>query len=118
MARFREIKSTNPKLSQDQIAKELGCSSSFWRRYRQDINMLSLYKIPAKSNKTKHKISNREHDLERRQMTSNHFKRLQMTSKDDGKTAYKKIKKDLKSGDPNDIHDHGRDLIEQAFSSQ
>ena len=32
MARFMEIKSINAKLRQDQIAKELGCSSSTLQR--------------------------------------------------------------------------------------
>ena len=37
-----------------------------------------------------------------------------MISKDDDKLF---LKKNLKGGDTNDIHNHGRDLIEQAFSS-
>ena len=41
MARFMEIKSVNPKLRHDQIAKELGCSGSILKRYRNDVNMLS-----------------------------------------------------------------------------
>ena len=41
MPRFKEIKSMNPGLRQDQIAKEIGCSSSTLQRYRQDIKMLS-----------------------------------------------------------------------------
>ena len=32
MARFLEIKSLNPKIRQDQIAKELACSRSFLQR--------------------------------------------------------------------------------------
>ena len=41
-----KIKSVNHRLGQDQIAKELGCSSSTLQRYRNDINMLSPYRIP------------------------------------------------------------------------
>ena len=79
MARFMEIKSVNPKLKQNQIAKELGCSSSILRRYRNDINMLSPYRIPPNiTNKRRQKISNTnlddnsdcEHDLKRPQLTS------------------------------------------------
>ena len=33
--------SVNPKLRQDQIAKELGCPSSTLHRFRQDINIES-----------------------------------------------------------------------------
>ena len=76
-----EIKSMNPNLGQDQIAKKLGCSSSTLQRYRNDINMLSPYRIPANSQKRKQKISNPEHDLEMLQMTSNDLKRPQLTSK-------------------------------------
>ena len=41
MARFMQIKFVCPKLGQDQIAKELGCSSVTLQRYRQDKNLLS-----------------------------------------------------------------------------
>ena len=41
MARFMEKKPQNPRLGQDQIAKELGCSSTTLQRYGQNINMLS-----------------------------------------------------------------------------
>ena len=65
-----DIKSVNPKLRHDQIAKYLGCSSSIFQRYRNVINMLSPYTIPRNSNKRRQKISNQEHDLERPQLTS------------------------------------------------
>ena len=59
MARFMEIKSLNPKIRQDQIAKELGCSSSTLRRYKNDINMLTPFRIPPNfTNKRKQKFSN------------------------------------------------------------
>ena len=45
----------NLRLRQDQIAKELGCSSSTFQRYRQDINMLSPYGIPLNTDKRKQK---------------------------------------------------------------
>ena len=41
MAKFMEIKSTNPKLKQSEIAKELKESSSTIQRYRREIKMLS-----------------------------------------------------------------------------
>ena len=59
MARFMEIKSLNPKTKQDQITKELGCSSSTLQRYKNDINMLTPFRIPAKfTNKRKQEFSN------------------------------------------------------------
>ena len=73
MTRFKEIKAVSPKLKQDQIAKELGCPSSTLQRHRQDINMLSPYRISPKNHKGKQKISNREHEPERPQMTSKYL---------------------------------------------
>ena len=70
VARFMEIKSANLRIRQGRIAKELGCSSGTLQRYRQDINMLSPYRIPPNSHKRKQKISNFEHDFEKPQMTS------------------------------------------------
>ena len=46
-----EIKTANPKMRQDQIDKELGCSSSLLQGYGQDIIMLSPDRIPSNSKK-------------------------------------------------------------------
>ena len=51
MARFMEKESLNPRLRQDQIAKELVCSTSKLQRFRHDIDMLSTYRIPPKITK-------------------------------------------------------------------
>ena len=51
MARFVEIKPNNWRLRQDQIAKELVCSSSTLQRCRHDIDMLSSYGFPTKITK-------------------------------------------------------------------
>ena len=48
-AKFREIKSINPKTKQSEIAKLLELSSSTIQRYRRGINMLSPYRIPPSS---------------------------------------------------------------------
>ena len=53
MAGFMEIKATNPRSTQKEIAKELGYSTSSLQGYRQDINMLSPHRIPPDSHKTK-----------------------------------------------------------------
>ena len=53
MAKFMEIKSNNPRLKQSEIVKLLELSSSTIQRYRKEINMLSLYRIPP-SSKTNH----------------------------------------------------------------
>ena len=51
MAGFMEKKSMNPKLGQDQVAKELVCSSSTFKQNRQDFKMLSFCRIPPNSHK-------------------------------------------------------------------
>ena len=72
MAKFMQIKFENPRLKQSEIAERIGCSSSSLQRYRNDINMLSPYRIqPNNTKKRTKKGSNanidnnphREHDL-------------------------------------------------------
>ena len=67
-------KINSPTLKQSEIAKKLGILSCTLQRYRKDISMFLLYRIPRNSNKTEQKISNREHDFVRLQMTSNDLK--------------------------------------------
>ena len=78
MTRLIKIKTVNPKLKQDQIAKELGCSSCTFQRYRQEINMLSPSRIPPNIHKRTQKISKSEQNLGRPQMTSNQIKRSKL----------------------------------------
>ena len=61
MADFMRMKYENPKLKQSETANRLGYSSSTLQRYRNDINMLSPYRIqPNNINKRtkKGKITN------------------------------------------------------------
>ena len=44
-----EIKSTNPKLKEFEIAKQLAISTCTLQRYRRELIMLSPYKIPLSS---------------------------------------------------------------------
>ena len=44
MADFMRIKYENPRLKQNEIANQLGLSSSTLKRYRNDIDMLSPYR--------------------------------------------------------------------------
>ena len=83
LARFMEINSVEPKLRQDQIAKELGCSSSTLQRYKNDINKLPSCGIPPNNtNKWRQKISDsnldddshRERDVKRPQINSKGLK--------------------------------------------
>ena len=103
MADFMRVKYENPKLKQLEITNQLGLSSSTLQRYRNDINMLSLYRIQLNhSNKRIKKAKNtnsdnnshQEHNFERPQMTSNDLKRPQSSS--NGKKV--KTKNNLKAG--------------------
>ena len=69
---FMKIKYQNPKMTQSQISSQLNMSPSTNQRYRNDINMLSPYRINPKNVKKqqkKTKIDNNG-DLKRPQMTS------------------------------------------------
>ena len=76
------IKYENPKLLKSEIAKHLGYSSSTLQRYRNDVNMLSPYRIlPNNTKKRTKKASNnnfndnsrREFELKGPQKTPNDF---------------------------------------------
>ena len=71
MARFMEIKSVNTKLKQSEIAKELGCSFSTLKRYKNDIIMLPSFSFLSKTNKKEQKISDTKQGPKRSQMSSN-----------------------------------------------
>ena len=70
---FMNIKYQNPKMTQSQISSHLNMSPSTIQRYRNDINMISPYRINpnnVKKQQKKVKIDNND-DLKRPQMTSN-----------------------------------------------
>ena len=59
MARFVEIKNNEPRLTQKQTFNQLGFSDSTNKRYRNDINMLSPYRIqPNITNERSRNVSN------------------------------------------------------------
>ena len=98
MADFMRIKYENPKMKQSEIANQLGDSTSFLQRYRNDVNMLSPYRInPNNTNKRTKKAKNTNfdestssnNDNKRPQMTSNDLKRPQSTSKTKNKNVLK-----------------------------
>ena len=73
------VKYENPKLKQSEKANQLGYSTRFLQRYRNDINMFSSHRIQRNNtNKRTKKASNtnsdnnshREHDLKRPRLTS------------------------------------------------
>ena len=90
---FMNIKYQNQKMTQSETSSQLNMSSSTIQRYRNDINMLSPYRISSKNVKEQHKkvkIDNNG-DLKRPQMTSNDLK----TTSNDKKTRSKNV---LKAG--------------------
>ena len=83
MADFMRLKYENPKMKQSEIANQLSISSSTIQRYRNDINMLSPYRIQSNNiNKRIRKAKNTDsdndsqpnHDNKKPQMTSNQLK--------------------------------------------
>ena len=81
---FLNVKYQNPKLKQSEIASQLNMSPSTIQRHRNDLNMLSPYRINlnnVKKRPKKAKIDDNG-DLKRPQMTSNDLK---TTSNDNNK---------------------------------
>ena len=75
------LKYENPRMKQSQIANQIGLSTSTLQRYRNDINMVSPYRINHNNtNKRTEKASNGNFD-NNSQHESN-VKRPQMTSED------------------------------------
>ena len=73
---FMNIKYQNQKMTQSEISSQLNMSTSTIQRYRNDINMISPYRINSnnvKKQQKKTKINNNG-DLKRPQMTSNDLK--------------------------------------------
>ena len=70
---FMYIKYQNPKMKQSEIANNLNMSPSTLQRYRNDINMLSPYRINPNNTKKRSKKVKIDDvvDLKRPQMTSN-----------------------------------------------
>ena len=112
MARFMEIKSINPRLRKNEIAKKLRCSIGTLQRYRNDIILFSRYRIPPDNQKRKQKIADREHDLERPQMSSKELKRPQVAS-NHPEVKPIKSKNILKGGAIIEINDKNLDEIVQ-----
>ena len=83
MADFMRLKYENPRLRQSEIANPLNLSTSTLQRYRNDVNMISPYRInPNNTNKQTKKVKNTNfdentspnHDNKRPQKTSIDFK--------------------------------------------
>ena len=106
---FMNIKYQNPKMTQSEISSQLNMSSSTIKRYRNDINMLSPYRINPNNTKKRSKKSKTDNngDLKRPQMTSN-------DSETNSKEPVKNKKNKLKGGgiqENIEINEHYLDKI-------
>ena len=98
MADFMRLRNENPRMKQSEIANQLSLSSSTIQRYRNDINMLSLYRIQSNNNNKRIKKaentnsdndSQPNHDEQRRQMTLNDLKTTKTKSNKKNKNVLK-----------------------------
>ena len=107
---FMNIKYQNPRMTQSEISSQLNMSSFTIKRYRNDINMLSPYRINPNNTKKRSKKAKIDDigDPKRAQMTSNDLK----TTSNDKKT---RSKNNLKGGsvqeDNIEINEHYLDKI-------
>ena len=115
---FMNIKYQNPRLRQSEIGSQLDMSASTIQRYRNNINMLSPYRINSnnvKKRPKKAKIDDND-DLKRPQMTSNDLKTI-------SNETVKNKKNKIKGGsfqnniDLEDRRLSGKELIEQLFNT-
>ena len=90
---FMNIKYQNPKMTQSEISAQLNMSSSTIKIYRNDINMLSPYRINPNNVKKRSKKAKIDDigDLKRPQMTS-------IDSEANSKESVKNKKNKLKGG--------------------
>ena len=88
---FMNIKYQNPKMTQSQISSQLNMSPSTIKRYRNDINMISPYRINSnnvKKQQKKAKIDDNG-DLKRPNLTSNDLKTTSNVKKTRSKIVLK-----------------------------
>ena len=88
---FMNIKYQNPRMTQSEISSQLNMSSSTIKRYRNDINMLSPYRINPNNTKKRSKKAKIDDigEPKRAQMTSND---LNTTSDEPVKNRKNKLK--------------------------
>ena len=105
---FMEEKYNNPKLTQKEICNQLGFTDRTFRRYRNDINMDSPYRMNNKKKKPKQTPIN----------IGNDDSKPATEEEDRNKRINKRIKNRLKGGNVSDTHtSSGGELIEQTFQN-
>ena len=108
MLNFMEIRSINPRMTQNQICKQLVTSDSTIKRYRDDIQMDSPYK------RSKYKKKNTKSNTSISQSQSH---TTNETPKNNKNIKNNKKNITLKRDNPNEVHMSGRELIEQVFQN-
>ena len=107
---FMNIKYQNPKMTQSEISSQLKIGPSTIKRYRNDINMLSPYRINPNNTKKRSKKAKIDDigDLKRPQMTS-------IDSETNSKESVTNKKNKLKGGgfvqENDEINEHYLDKI-------
>ena len=112
MLEFMEIRSNNRRMTQKEICNQLGFSDSTIKRYRNDINMDSLYN----RNIYKRKKTKKTPDI----TTENNKTVIDESSKNKiiEKRIKNRFKNEIKAGNFSDIHTiSGKELTDQAFES-
>ena len=117
MLNFMEIKSNNPRMTQNQTCKQLGTSDSAIKRYRDHIQMDSPYNrnnYKKKSHKQKPLTVTGDHSKNTNIETTNESNKNKIIEK----CIKNRLKNELKGGNISDIHTiSGEELIDQAFES-
>ena len=109
MSKFMCIKFENPKMKQSEIANQLSYSTSTLQRYRNDINMLSPYRIHP-NNTNKRVKTGKNIDLTTIHIVILTSKDLKMTSNE----TVKNEKSEVKSGANIETNEH---FIDEFFQN-
>ena len=105
MADFMRVKYENQKMKQSEIANQLGYSTSSLQRYKNDIHMLSPYRVyPNNTNKRTKKVS--ETNFDNNSQRNPDVKRPQMTSKDLKTSSNEPVKNKKNKRKGGSIHDN------------
>ena len=109
---FMEEKYNNPRLTQKEICNRLQLSDRTIRRFRNDINMDSPYRI--KNNKKKKPKTENISTIENTKSVIDEASKNKIIEK----RIKNRLKNDIKGGNISDIHTiSGKELIHQAFEN-
>ena len=115
---FMEEKYNNPRLTQKEICNRLQLSDRTIRRFRNDINMDSPYRIDNnKKKKPKQSLDTKTENISKNENTKSVIDKASK-NKIIEKRIKNRLKNDIKGGNISDIHTiSGKELIDQAFEN-